>query len=121
MTRATRWAQAGFVTNTDCRVHPARLILLAAVLLPACGSGGNAVNAAVNTAAALGAAAYQRSEGGCYANCPPGTHCNEDTGYCDRVPCEGRCRPGEVCRETVMGEQCEPWDEVEMPPPGGAP
>jgi hypothetical protein len=48
--------------------------------------------------------------------CPPGTHCNEETGYCDRVPCEGRCREGEICRETAMGERCEPWGEIEMPP-----
>ncbi|MBI5501078.1 MAG: hypothetical protein HY907_12605 [Deltaproteobacteria bacterium] len=53
-------------------------ILLA--LLPSCGSTGNAVNAAVNTAAALGAAAYERSQGGCHASCSPGTHCNEETG-----------------------------------------
>jgi hypothetical protein len=101
------------------RLDAARVILLAGALLSGCGSGGSAVNAAVNTAVAVGAAAYERSEGGCLSNCVPGTHCNEETGYCDPVPCDGRCRPGEICRETVMGEQCERWPETEMPP--GAP
>ena len=97
------------------------VVLLASLLLPACGSGGSAVSAAVTTAVALGAAGYERSQGGCYSSCVPGTHCNEETGYCDRVPCEGRCREGEVCRETVMGERCEPWGEFEMQPLGDVP
>ena len=103
------------------RFEHTSLAVLVALLLPSCGSTSNAVNAALNTAVALGAAGYERSQGGCYSSCVPGTHCNEETGYCDPVPCGGRCSQGEICRETVMGERCEPWGEVEMQPVGGVP
>jgi hypothetical protein len=99
----------------------AAILLLGILVLSGCGSGGSAVNAAINTAAALGAAGYERSQGRCYSNCVPGTTCNEETGYCDPVPCAGRCRPGEICRETADGERCDPWGEIEMQPTSDAP
>ena len=46
-------------------------------------------SAAINTAIAAGAAAAQRSAGGCYAQCVGGTVCNPHNGFCES--------PGAVC------------------------
>ena len=121
MTHPNPAVQAGAVVDTNRRLQAVCVFLLSSLLLPACGSTGGFVTAAVNTAVAVGAAGYERSQGRCYSSCVPGTRCNEETGYCDPVPCSGRCRPGEICRETAMGEQCEPWPEIEMQPAEEAP
>ncbi len=76
------------------------LALTALIGLAAC-SNPNVANAVLGTAIAGGASAYQRSTGGCYASCPPGTSCVEETGFCE--PCGGKCAPGERC-ERVGGE-----------------
>ena len=81
--------------------------LIAAFALCACAGCASSApysveSAIVNSALAVGAAAQQRAEGGCYANCPPGTACNPATGYCERAAqlCLGteadgpRCAPG---------------------------
>ena len=60
-------------------------------------AGGNAADALLMTGLAVGASAGQRSQGGCYANCPPGTVCNPATGLCDTQPCHGRCGANETC------------------------
>lgn len=59
-----------------------------------------AVNSAIiNTAIAGTAAAVSRANGGCFSGeaCPPGTLCNRQTGYCDRLPCDGKCTPEQMC------------------------
>jgi hypothetical protein len=83
--------------------------LFVAVLSGSCGAtGGELVNAALNLTLATAVAGYQRSEGGCYSACDPKSACNPKTGYCERVPCGGECRPDWVCNDTPMGERCEP-------------
>jgi hypothetical protein len=71
------------------------------VALSVCGCAGasaGAVGSAVlNTAIAAGASGVSRAQGGCYASCPAGTTCNGETGYCDTLPCRGRCLGNEVC------------------------
>ena len=52
--------------------------------------------AAINSAIAVGAAAAQRSAGGCYAQCVAGTVCNPRTGFCEQ--------PGAVC----LGQPSDP-------------
>jgi hypothetical protein len=83
------------------------LIVLAAAL--SCRSSNPAVfNAVLGTAVGLGASAHQRSQGGCYAVCVGDTACNHKTGYCDPLPCRGRCASDESCRETATGPRCVP-------------
>ncbi len=81
---------------------------LALVVLCACKSSApyTVPAAAINTAAALGASALQRSAGGCYATCTPGTACNPRTGYCEPLPCGGGCQAWEVCVETDAASRC---------------
>jgi len=68
----------------------AALAVLTAVLA-GCGSSApyTLPSAAINTALAAGAAAAQRSAGGCYAQCVGGTVCNPRNGFCES--------PGAVC------------------------
>lgn len=54
--------------------------------------------------AAVGAAAISRAAGGCVAMCMPGTTCNQQTGFCDTLPCRGACKQGETCEN----EKCVP-------------
>lgn len=99
--------------------HPRRpLALLKAVALAVAGiallcasacagpAASAAGNAALNTAIAAGAAGISRAQGGCYANCPPGTRCIEDTGLCERIPCGGACGPSERCELSGLLERC---------------
>jgi hypothetical protein len=67
------------------------------------GSQGDPV---VTTAMAVGAAAVSRSQGGCYASCPAGTSCNERTGYCEDLPCRGRCAADHHCERSAAGDRC---------------
>jgi hypothetical protein len=88
--------------------------LVPMLLLAAClGSGPGA--AALNTAVAVGYTANERAHGrGCWAACPHGTTCNEDTGYCDPLPCGG-CPTGQECRQTPVGDRCVlPGAEAEL-------
>ncbi len=72
-----------------------------------CAAAGPAVaNAALNTAVGVGAAAASRSVGGCYSACPPGTACNQETGYCDALPCRGLCQGNEYCDNSGPLERC---------------
>jgi hypothetical protein len=76
--------------------------------------------AAINTAIAAGASAYQRSKGGCYSACTNGTVCNTRTGYC--VPASEQ----DVCVEDgAGGMRCAPMGVIgesrpEARIPGGA-
>jgi hypothetical protein len=82
--------------------------LIALVVLAGCrGANGAVVNALINTSIAMGSAAAQRAAGGCYATCPVGTTCDEQTGYCMPLPCRGRCRTDERCVELGLEERCE--------------
>ncbi len=65
-----------------------------------------AVDAAVGTAIGLAAAGVSRSNGGCYASCPPGTTCNAATGFCDELPCRGLCSAEEHCEMTPTSWKC---------------
>jgi hypothetical protein len=59
--------------------------------------------AAINTAAALGVSAQQRSQGGCYSTCTNGTACNPRTGYCEPISAR------DVCVESEGGAmRCAP-------------
>jgi hypothetical protein len=62
-----------------------RLALALALALVGCRSSANYTvpSAAINTAIAAGAAAAQRSAGGCYAQCVGGTVCNPRNGFCE--------------------------------------
>jgi hypothetical protein len=82
--------------------------LIVLVVLAGCrGADGAIVNALINTSIAMGSAAAQRAAGGCYATCPVGTTCDEETGYCMPLPCRGRCRSDERCVELGHEERCE--------------
>lgn len=35
----------------------------------------------------------------CPASCPDGQTCDETVGECKNDPCDGRCSPGQKCRE----------------------
>src|SRR5260370_4213196 len=93
-----------------------RRAILAAVLLAGChpGSVNPLAGASVTTGLALGASAANRAAGGCYAGCTNGTTCNPKTGWCEALPCRGRCSPDEHCEATLSETKCVPG-----PPTGG--
>jgi hypothetical protein len=80
--------------------------LVMAVLFQSGCFAGAAGDAVLNTGIALGASAVSRSQGGCYASCPPGTTCNKTTGYCDPLPCRGECDPFQECVEDRLFYRC---------------
>ncbi len=92
--------------------------LMVGALLGLAGCRGAAAekvsSAVLNTAIAVGVGSAQRSSGGCYASCPPGTTCESATGFCVRLPCRGECRADEECVENALNFQCLP-----MSLPGG--
>jgi hypothetical protein len=99
-------------------------IALALLALPlGCASDGTgAVAAAVlNTTVAVAASGVSRSQGGCYAACPPGTTCDSNTGYCVTLPCRGRCKAHEQCVEDGLKSQCIalslPGGQITVEPP----
>ena len=98
------------------------VMLLVLVVGLGCQSGGSGgvADAIVNTAIAATASGVSRSNGGCYAACPPGTTCDAATGYCVTLPCRGRCKANEECVENGLEGQCMvltlPGD-VEVNPP----
>jgi len=67
-----------------------------------------AVGASTMTAAAIGAAALQRSAGGCIATCVGGTICNPRSGLCEKAPCDGSCRPDQHCETSATESWCAP-------------
>src|SRR6266849_2293616 len=86
-----------------------RRSLLFALALTACsGNTSNLAGATTMTALALGAAAAERSAGGCVAICTNGTTCNTKTGFCEQLPCRGRGGENEHCEETFAESRCVP-------------
>ncbi len=84
-------------------------VALIAILLSGCSAAPSmVVGATTVTAAAVGAAALQRSSGGCYAICTAGTSCNPRTGLCETMPCEGKCAANEHCETSPTQSWCAP-------------
>ena len=77
-----------------------RAPLLAFVLLASFGCRGHtnsAGAAAIVTGIAVASSGVSRAMGGCYAVCTAGTVCNQETGLCDPLPCNGSCAENERC------------------------
>jgi hypothetical protein len=87
-----------------------RAMILAALLLAGChtGSANTMAGAGVITGLALGTSAVSRASGGCYAVCTNGTACNPKTGWCEALPCLGRCSADEHCEQTFAESKCVP-------------
>jgi hypothetical protein len=81
---------------------------LFACALAGCHTAGanSLLGAAIMTPVAIGAGAVSRASGGCFAACPVGTVCNENTGLCERMPCRGFCPSDQRC--DVPTDQCVP-------------
>jgi hypothetical protein len=92
------------------RAHLLFVPLLAAGALAACATAatGAVGAAAINTALAGGAAAYEVSKGRCPAACPVGTACDARTQLCEPLPCHGRCQSNERCETSGLLERCVP-------------
>jgi hypothetical protein len=67
---------------------------------------------------ALTSSAISKASGGCYAQCPTGSKCNESTGLCEELPCRGHCADNEQCgadnrchpgRTPADLENIKPW------------
>jgi hypothetical protein len=71
--------------------HLAPLVALAAICACKSTAPYTTPAAAINTAAALGMSAQQRSQGGCYSTCTNGTACNPRTGYCEPISARDVC------------------------------
>ncbi len=82
-----------------------RLVLLAVLAGCASSAPHTMGSAALNSAIAVGASAAQRAAGGCYAQCTPGTTCNERTGMCEKIPCGGSCQGLEICVQSPAGDE----------------
>lgn len=101
------------------------LAMAVLALLLGCRSGGSggggAAEALINTTIAVASAGVSRSQGDCYASCPPGTSCDKATGYCVALPCRGQCKAHEQCVEDGLKSRCValalPGGSVEVDPP----
>ncbi|MBN1207899.1 MAG: hypothetical protein JXB05_23750 [Myxococcaceae bacterium] len=78
------------------------------------GGSGGVAEAVIGTTIAVASAGVSRSQGGCYASCPTGTTCDENTGYCVALPCRGQCKAHEQCVESGLQSRC-----VAIALPGG--
>jgi hypothetical protein len=93
--------------------RPLAVAVLAATLACASTAPHAIESAAINTGIALSASAQQRSAGGCWSDCGPGTVCNPASGYCERAAelCLGteadgpRCRPGAATPSDLAARQ----------------
>jgi len=78
------------------------LVGLAVVAGVACRGGGTSgVSAALNAGVAMGVAAVNRGNGGCYSTCLDGMTCDPMSGLCRRA-CAGGCASGQVCVDGVL-------------------
>lgn len=83
------------------------LLVLGMMGLSGCAASAAAVtNAALTTAVAASVSGARRAQGECFTPCNPGTRCNKETGYCDPLPCGGKCEFDQQCVVTVTGEEC---------------
>jgi len=98
-----------------------------ALLVVGCSGGWKVGSAALNTAIGVGVSAKRRSAGQCFVPCAEGTRCNPKTGYCDALPCRGKCKASEWCRGRGLQERCVPHldslpsegrDDLELEPRG---
>lgn len=64
----------------------------------------SAAGAAVMTGVAVASSGISRAMGGCYATCSASTVCNQQTGLCDPLPCNGQCDKTERC--DPISNQC---------------
>jgi hypothetical protein len=92
-----------------------RRIVLLAGLLVACGGKHTSASkyASAGVTAGLGVAAagiYRASTGGCWADCRPGTTCDEPSGTCVPLPCGGDCPAGTHCFHEGSEDRCIPAD-----------
>ncbi|MDY7228711.1 hypothetical protein [Hyalangium rubrum] len=78
------------------------------------GGSGEVAEALINSTIAVASSGVSRAQGGCYAACPPGTHCDPNTGYCVTLPCRGQCKAHEQCVEEGLQSKC-----VALSLPGG--
>ena len=83
-----------------------RRFLIMLVLAGCGGNSANVVGAIMTTAVAATASGISRANGGCYAGCPPGTVCNENTGFCEVLPCRGLCSEDQACDESGPVAKC---------------
>ena len=88
----------------------ALLVMMLSMVAAACSpaSAVTAVNVAINTGIALGAAGVRRSRGECYTPCDHGMVCNLETGLCERRPCDDECADDERCVTDGRGWRCVP-------------
>lgn len=79
-------------------------VLLALTITACAGKDSNKLAAAAITAGAAVAvaAAHVAATDGCYADCRPGTECDQATGTCVELPCRGTC-PAMMRCERVDG------------------
>lgn len=82
--------------------------LSVALLLPACGGDASKyASAAVTAGIAVAAAGVNRAAtDACWADCPPGTACNEETGACEALPCRNACPADGRCKIVDGKETC---------------
>lgn len=83
--------------------------VLSVVMLGVSGCAASAAavtNAALTTAIAASVSGARRANGDCFTVCNPGTTCNKETGYCDPLPCGGKCEFDQQCVLTPTGEAC---------------
>ncbi len=84
-----------------------RLLFALLLLCSGCSAAPDAVaGAVIMSAVAATASGISRATGGCYAGCPPGTTCNNVTGFCEVLPCRGLCNEDQDCDESGAIPKC---------------
>lgn len=69
--------------------------------------GGQVAAAAITTGLAVAAAGVNRAAtGGCWADCPIGTECDEESGACVPLPCRAACPAEHRCVMQDGRETC---------------
>jgi hypothetical protein len=105
-------------------MRPLSLLCVLAALSCHTGSSNTGAGALIMTSLALGSSAANRASGGCWAVCQQGERCNEKTGWCEALPCRGKCAEDETCEEGFFGVKCMSnaslaisASKLEVPPP----
>ena len=88
------------------------------LLVSSCSSGSDIAGAALTAGAAVAMVGVNRAvTGECWASCPPGKQCDEDSGTCVDIPCGGECPPETYCARVHGVERC--LQDLEDHGPGG--